>query len=171
MSRAAKSTPLAILAPAAALVLVGALAFAGCTPSPEENQRPTSAADARTEVRALFESYVDALNRSDTTGVLEAYAPDSQATLAGRGSFLRGRDALTRTMGENLLNMGQNTYDIDTLDVIPIERAHALALVVYTVEPSDQDIPDFHITATYVLQKSRAKWQIVHAHMCPAREL
>src|SRR2546426_4559485 len=170
MARAPKSAVLVNLVPTA-LVLLAALGLAGCTPSPEETQRPTSPADVRTEVQALFENYVDALNKSDTTGVLEAYAPDSQATLAGRGSFLRGRDALTRTMGENLLNMGQNTYDIDTLDVVPIERFHALALVVYTAEPADQDIPDFHITATYVLQKSRDKWQIVHAHMCPAREL
>jgi uncharacterized protein (TIGR02246 family) len=166
MSRTSTS---ASFATAAAIVLLAALNLAGCTPTSEK--KPTPAADARTEVRALFESYVDALNRSDTTGVLEAYAPDSQVTVAGRGIFLRGHDAIGKTLGEGLLNMGQNIYDIDSLDVIPIERVHALAFIVYTVEPSDQDIPDFHITATYVLVRSRAKWQIVHAHMCSAREL
>jgi uncharacterized protein (TIGR02246 family) len=167
MSRASTS---AALAAVAVLALLAVLGPAGCTPT-LERQKPTPATDARTEVQALFENYVDALNRSDTTGVLEAYAPDSQVTVAGRGVFLRGHDAIGKTLGEGLLNMGQNTYDIDSLDVIPIERAHALAFIVYTVEPSDQDIPDFHFTATYFLEKSRAKWQIVHAHMCSAREL
>jgi hypothetical protein len=69
------------------------------------------------------------------------------------------------------LSQGQNAYSIDTLDVVPIEGAHALALVVYTVEPSDQDIPAFHITGTYVLEKTSVRWQIVHAHVCPAREM
>ena len=69
-------------------------------------------------------------------------------------------------------------YEIQSLlgaggmgEVYPIEGHHALALVVYTVEPSDQDIPAFHTTGTYVLEKTAVKWQIVHAHVCPAREM
>lgn len=161
MSRAAKLVALAGLA------LLATLALAGCARI-GENQ--PDATDTRTAVRALFDSYVDALNRSDSTGVLSAYAPDSQPTMAGRDEFFRGQDAIGKTAGETLLNPGQNTYELDSLDVIPIEKAHALALVEYAVEPSDQDIPAFHTTATYVLEKAGAKWRIIHAHVCPARE-
>jgi len=162
MSRAANHAALA----ATVVVALAVLALAGCTRSAEK-----PAADPRMEVRLLFDTYVDAMNRSDSTAVMSAYAPDSQATLAGRERFFHGPGAISRTAGEGPLPMGQNTYSVDTLFVIPIEKAHALALVVYTVEPSDQDIPAFHTTATYVLEKLGAKWQIVHAHVCPAREM
>ena len=52
-----------------------------------------------------------------------------------------------------------------------IAKDHALALVIYTVEPSDQDVPDFHTTGTYLLERISNKWRIVHAHICPAREM
>ena len=52
---------------------------------------------------------------------------------------------------------GQNTYAIDSLDVVPIEKAHALALVAYTIDPADQDIPAFQTTASYLLEKSGGK--------------
>jgi hypothetical protein len=84
--------------------------------------------------------------------------------------FVHGPQAVAWPNGEGLLPMGQNAYAIDSLTVIPIEKNHALALVVFAVDPSDQDIPAFHTTATYVLEKSGAKWQIIHAHVCPARE-
>jgi len=158
MSRASKSVALALLA---------ALALAGCGGTSEKQ----AVAAPRAEVRALFDAYVKALNRSDSTGVLAAYAPDSQATLAGRERFFRGPGVITRTAGEGPLPMGQNIYSLDTLEVLPIEKNHALALVVYTVEPADQDIPAFHATATYVLERSGAKWRIIHAHVCTAREM
>src|SRR6266446_596324 len=161
MSRAAKLVALA------ALALLVAAALTGCAPKPEKKP----AADLHAEARALFDAYVDALNRSDSTAVLAAYAPDSQVTLAGREQFFRGREAVGRTPGMGPLSQGQNSYDIDTLEVYPIEGHHALALVVYTVEPSDQDIPAFHTTGTYILEKTAVKWQIVHAHVCPAREM
>jgi len=164
MFRAAKSALLAAAATTVAMLTV--LALAGCART--ASQQP---ANPHTEIRALFDTYVDALNRSDSIGVLASYAPDSQATLAGRERFFRGPGIITRTAGEGPLSMGQNTYSIDTLDVVPIEKVHALALVVYTVEPSDEDIPAFHTTATYILEKAGAKWQIVHAHVCPAREM
>ncbi len=164
MSRASKSVTLASLT---TLVLLAVLCLAGCARTSGEQ----AAADARAGVRALFNSYVEALNRSDSTGVLAAYAPDSQATLAGRERFFRGPGVITRTAGEGPLPMGQNTFSLDTLEVFPIERTHALALVVYTVEPADLDIPAFHATATYVLERFGAKWQIIHAHVCPAREM
>lgn len=164
MSRASKSVALAALTTLVPLALVG---LAGCARTSERR----AAEGTRAEVRALFDSYVKALNRSDSTGALAAYAPDSQATLAGRERFFRGPGVIGRTAGEGALPMGQNTFSLDTLAVIPIERTHALALVVYTVEPADQDIPAFHVTGTYVLQRSGAKWQIIHAHVCPAREM
>lgn len=167
MSRAATSAMSMTLATAALALLVGL--FAGCTP--RERERSSSATDIRTEVRTLFDTYVEALNRSDSTGVMSAYAPDSQATLAGREQFFRGSEAIGRIPGMSPLSRGQNAYSIDTLDVVPVEGHHALALVVYTVEPSDQDIPAFHTTGTYVLEKTAVKWQIVHAHVCPAREM
>ena len=145
-----------------------ALGLAGCTPAPEK--QPTAGADVRAQVRALFDGYVEGLNRADSTGITSAYAPDSQATLAGRERFFRGPGVISRTAGEPL-SIGQNTYSIDTLEVFPIENSHALALVVYTVEPSDQDLPAFHTTGTYVLERFGPKWRIVHAHVCPAREM
>ena len=164
MSRATRS---AVLAALPTLMSLAVLGLAGCTPT--SGHRP--AEGTRAEVRALFDSYVAALNRSDSTGAQAAYAPDSQATLAGRERFFRGPGVISRTAGEGMLPMCQNTFHVDTLEVFPIERAHALALVVYTVEPSDQDLPAFHVTATYVLRRSGAKWQIIHAHVCPAREM
>jgi len=162
MSRAVKPVALA------ALALLIALGLAGCSPKPEKQQ---PAADLRTEIRTLFDSYAESLNRSDSTAVMSFYAPDSQVTLAGREQFFRGREGVGRTAGMGPLSQGQNEYSIDTLDVVPIEGHHALALVVYTVEPSDQDIPAFHTTGTYVLEKTAVKWQIVHAHVCPAKEM
>ncbi len=161
MFRAAKLAALAVLA------LPVALALSGCV----RTQEKQAAGDPRAEIRALFDTYVEALNQGDSTGVMSAYAPDSQATLAGREGFLRGRDAISRSAGLNALSEGQNEYSIDTLQVFPIEGRHALALVVYTVEPSDQDIPAFHTTGTYILERTSVKWQIVHAHVCPAREM
>ena len=161
MSRAAN--PVALLA----LALLTTLDSAGCARTPEKQL----AGDPHTEIRALFDTYVEALDRSDSTGVLSAYAPDSQATLAGREQFFRGWEGIRRTTGMGPLSRGQNAYSIDTLQVVPIEGHHALGLVVYTVEPSDQDIPAFHTTGTYVLEKTAVGWQIVHAHVCPAREL
>ena len=158
MSRATKLAMLGVFA------LLAALALTSCA---RIGEKP---ADPRMEVKLLLDNYVDAKNRSDSTGVVAAYAPDSQATLAGMEHFVHGPHAVAWPAGEGLLPMGQNSYAIDSLDVVPIERNHALALVVYTVDPSDQDIPAFHTTATYVLEKSGAKWQIIHAHVCPARE-
>jgi ketosteroid isomerase-like protein len=163
MSRTSRFAALAVTA---ALVLVTALALTSCTRIGEK-----AAADPRMEVKLLLDNYVDAMNRSDSTGVMAAYAPDSQATLAGVEHFVRGPQAVAWPNGEGLLPMGQNAYAIDSLDVIPIERNHALALVVFAVDPSDQDIPAFHTTATYILEKSGAKWHIIHAHVCPAREM
>jgi len=154
------------LATTTALALLAVLALAGCA---RPSEKP--AGDPRMEVKLLFDTYVEAMNRSDSTGVVAAYAPDSLATVAGRERFFHGPGAISRTAGEGPLPIGQDMYSVDTLIVVPIEKAHALALVVYTVEPADQDIPAFHTTATYVLEKSGAKWQIVHAHVCPAREL
>lgn len=164
MSRASKYAALSVTA---ALILITAFGLTGCTRTPEKQ----AAGDPRAEIRTLFENYVEALNRSDSTGVLSAYAPDSQATLAGRERFFRGWEGISRTAGMGPLSRGQNAYSIDTLEVFPIEGRHALALVVYTVEPSDQDIPAFHTTGTYVLEKTAISWHIVHAHVCPAREM
>ena len=164
MFRTSKS---ATLAGTGMLTLIAALGLAGCGRTPEKQ----AAGDPRTEIRALFDTYVEALDRSDSTGVLAAYAPDSQATLAGRERFFRGWEGIGRTTGIGRLAQGQNAYSIDTLQVVPIEGHHALALVVYTVEPSDQDIPAFHTTGTYVLERTAVGWQIVHAHVCPAREM
>jgi ketosteroid isomerase-like protein len=158
MSRATRFATLAILVPFTALALTS------CARIGEKS------ADPRMEVKLLLDNYVDAMNRSDSTGVLAAYAPDSQATLAGMEHFVHGPQAVAWPAGEGLLPMGQNSYAIDSLDVVPIEKDHALALVIYSVDPSDQDIPPFHTTATYVLERSGAKWQIMHAHVCPARE-
>lgn len=166
MFRAAKSALLAAVATTVALLAV--LALTSCARTGEQAATTT---DTRTAVRTLLDTYVDEMNRADSTAVVSAYAPDSQATVAGRERFFRGPGLITRTAGEGPLAMGHNTYSIDTLDVIPIEKVHALALVVYTVEPADEDIPAFHTTATYVLEKAGAKWQIVHAHVCPAREM
>ena len=172
MSRAATSSAQVTFFATTALVLLGVLGLAGCAPRPEKE---SSAAEVRAEVEALFENYVEALSASDSTEVISAYAPDSQATLAGRSQFFRGREAIGRTARETLLNPGQNKYDIDSLEVIPLGKDYALALVLYAVEPSDQDIPEFHSTATYVLRKSGgksgAKWEIIHAHSMSAREL
>jgi ketosteroid isomerase-like protein len=162
MFRAAKSALLAAVATTVALL--AALTLTSCA---RIGDKP---ADPRMEVRLVLDNYVDAMNRSDSTGVMSAYAPDSQATLAGREHFFHGPGAVSRTAGEGPLPMGQVAYSIDTLDVVPIEKYHALALVVYTVDPSDQDIPAFHTTATYLLEKTNARWRIIHAHVCPARE-
>ncbi len=164
MFRASRSVVLAALTTLVPLAVIG---LAGCTLTSEHR----SAEGARAEVRAFFDRYVEALNRSDSTGVLAAYAPDSQATLAGRERFFRGPGVISRTAGEGLLPTGQNTFHVDTLEVFPIERVHALALVVYTVDPADQDIPAFHVTGTYVLRRTGAVWHIIHAHVCPAREM
>jgi hypothetical protein len=161
MSRASKAAALSVIA---ALFLL--LTLTSCARIGEKQ-----AGDPRMEVKLLLDNYIDAMNRSDSTGVQSAYAPDSEATLAGREHFFHGPGAISRTAGEEPLPMGQFAYSIDTLDVVPIERNHALALVVYTVDPADQDIPAFHTTATYVLKRSGAKWQIIHAHVCPAREM
>jgi uncharacterized protein (TIGR02246 family) len=165
MSRAAKSAALASMA---ALALLAVLGLAGCAFSPGK-EKPAAVAAARAQVRSLFEKYVDALNKSDSTGILAAYAQDAEVTVCGGGHIFRGRQAISET-AESLINPGQNTYSIDSLDVVPIEKAHALALVVYTIDPADQDIPAFQTTATYLLEKSGGKWEIVHAHVSPAQE-
>ena len=165
MSRATKPAELATFAASVALVLVVSFALTSCA---RMGEKP---ADPRQEVKLLLDNYVDAMNRSDSTGVVSAYAPDSQSTLAGVEHFVHGPQAVAWPNGEGLLPMGQNAYAIDSLTVIPIERNHALALVVFAVDPSDQDIPAFHTTATYLLEKSNAKWHIIHAHVCPAREM
>jgi len=154
-----------MMATSAVLALLAVLALTSCA---RMGEKP---ADPRQEVKLLLDNYVDAMNRSDSTGVVSAYAPDSQSTLAGVEHFVHGPQAVAWPNGEGLLPMGQNAYAIDSLTVIPIENNHALALVVFAVDPSDQDIPAFHTTATYLLEKSNAKWHIIHAHVCPAREM
>src|SRR6267142_1905856 len=104
MSRASRSAALAATITLALAVLV----LAGCARLQEK-----PAADPRMEVRMLLDTYVEALNRSDSTGVMSAYAPDSQATLAGREHFFHGPGAISRTAGEGPLPMGQNTYSVD----------------------------------------------------------
>src|SRR5438093_12431213 len=103
MFRTSKS---ATLAGTGMLTLIAALGLAGCARTPEKQ----AAGDPRTEIRALFDTYVEALDRSDSTGVLSAYAPDSQATLAGRGRFFRGGEAIGRTTGRGRLGQGQKPY-------------------------------------------------------------
>ncbi|HZI89086.1 MAG TPA: hypothetical protein VFD83_01380 [Candidatus Polarisedimenticolia bacterium] len=151
--------------------LFAVLVLFGCAKT-KETPRAGLSTDTRAEIDSLFESYVDALNASDSTTVRAMFGPGNEVTVAGRERFLRGDEGIGRTT-ENLLAVGQNKFDIDSLEVIPIENAHALALVIYTVEPSDQDVPAFHTTGTYVLERSSttAKWAIIHAHVCPAREL
>jgi hypothetical protein len=149
-------------------VAVFALVLAvGCSPT-AKTSTTTSSAGTEADVDSLFQSYVDALNRADSTGAAELFAPG--LTVAGREQFFRG-GPIARTAGESPLALGQNQFDIDTLQVIPIESSHALALVTYTVDPNDQDVPAFHTTGTYVLEKAGGKWRIIHAHVCPAREM
>jgi ketosteroid isomerase-like protein len=157
----------ALTAALATLALLVSLGLAGCTLS----ERSPSASEVRSQVQAVLEDYVAALNKSDSTGVVAAYAPDSEVTLAGIERLFRGKEAIGRTAGEGLSNLGQNTYSIDSLSVLPMERLHALALVLYTVEPADEDVPAFHTTATYVLQKFGAKWRIIHSQVTPAQGL
>src|SRR5258705_5562526 len=139
MSRAAKHVALA------ALALLIALGLGGCARTSEKQ----AAGDPRTEIRALFDTYVEALDRSDSTGVLSAYAPDSQATLAGRERFFRGWEGIGRTTGIGRLAQGQNAHSVDTLQVVPIEGHHGPAVVGYTGEPSDHGHTAFHTTSTY----------------------
>ena len=162
MSRA---TRLAALAAFAILILLGLM---GC--SQTSHSKFTSGANIQVEVDSLFQNYVDALNGSDSLAVRAAFAPGPDVTVAGRERFFRGSEGVERNT-EGLLAAGQNKFDIDSLDVVPIEKAHALAMVIYTVDPSDQDVPAFHTTGTYLLEKIGAKWRIVHAHVCPAREM
>ena len=162
MSRAAA------LVASAALALVVVLALSSC--SPKSEPKPAADANTRAEVDSLFENYVDALNKSDSLAVRGTFAPGPDVSVAGRERFFHGSEGVDRNT-EGLLAAGQNKFDIDSLDVIPIEKAHALALVTYTVEPSDQDVPAFHTLGTYLVEKIGDKWRIVHAHVCPAREL
>jgi hypothetical protein len=151
------------------VIAVFALVIAvGCSPT-AKTSTTTSSAGMEADVDSLFQSYVDALNRADSTAASEVFAPG--LTAAGREQFFRGSGSLARTAGESPLSLGQNQFDIDTLQVIPIENNHALALVIYTVDPNDQDVPAFHTTGTYVLEKTGGKWRIIHAHVCPAREM
>ena len=163
MSRATRLTALAAFA---LLILLGLM---GCSRSSVSN--PAASANLQADVDSLFQNYVDALNRADSTAALEAFAPQGEVTVAGREQFFRGPGPIGRTAGEGQLGLGQNSFDIDSLEVIPLEKSHALALVTYTVDPSDQDVPAFHTTGTYVLEKMGAKWRIIHAHICPAREM
>jgi hypothetical protein len=84
--------------------------------------------------------------------VASAACPRGHSGLGSGGgnSFFRGREAIGRTSGIYPLSQSQNAYGIDTLDV-PVESAHGLALVLYTIEPPDQDIPASHTTGTYLL--------------------
>ena len=157
----------------AVAVLVGCIALlllvlvVGCSKTENTTSVPSSAG-TQADVDSLFQNYVDDLNRADSTAASELFAPGM--TVAGREQFFRG-GPIARTAGETPLSLGQNEFDIDTLQVIPIESSHALALVVYTVDPNDQDVPAFHTTGTYVLEKTGGKWRIIHAHVCPAREM
>jgi len=169
MSRAMKSAALATFAVTATLALLGVLALGGCTP--KSGGQGSADANIQADVDSLFQNYVDALNRADSTAALEAFAPQGDVTVAGREQFFRGPGPIGRTAGEGPLGLGQNSFDIDSLEVIPIEKTHALALVTYTVDPSDQDVPAFHTTGTYVLEKIGGKWRIMHAHLCSAREM
>src|SRR5437763_4780381 len=119
------------------------VALAGC--SGRTDNRPTPGANIQADVDSLFQNYVDALNGSDSLAVRAAFAPGPDVTVAGRERFFKGSEGVDRNT-EGLLAVGQNKFDIDSLEVIPIEKEHALALVIYTVEPSDQDVPDFHTT-------------------------
>ena len=152
----------------AAITLLIVLVLAGCGQRAENNA--AAGADARAEVDSLFQNYVDALNGSDSLAVRAAFAPGPDVTVAGRERFFRGSEGVERNT-EGLLAAGENKFDIDSLDVVPIEKTHALAMVIYTVEPADQDVPAFHATGTYLLEKIATKWKIVHAHVCPAREM
>lgn len=158
----------ATLAASAVIALVIVLALAGCGTGSE--QKSTAGADVRAEVDSLFQNYVDALNGSDSLAVRAAFAPGPDVTVAGRERFFRGSEGVERNT-EGLLAAGENKFDIDSLDVVPIEKTHALAMVIYTVEPADQDVPAFHATGTYLLEKIATKWRIIHAHVCPAREM
>jgi hypothetical protein len=154
-----------------AVVLVLAWGTTGCvrsTPAP----KAAVGANTQAEIDSLFEDYVDALNSSDSVKVREIFGPGGEVTVAGRERFFRGSEGVAQNT-QRLLAAGQNKFDIDSLQVIPIENAHALALVTYTVEPSDQDVPAFHTIGTYILERSSttAKWAIIHAHVCSAREL
>jgi len=106
VSRTSKSAVLAA-AVAAALVLVAIIALTSCA---RMGEKP---ADPRQEVKLLLDNYVDAMNRSDSTGVVSAYAPDSLSTLAGVEHFVHGPEAVAWPNGEGLLPMGQNAYAID----------------------------------------------------------
>ena len=148
--------------------LLAVMIVVGCSPaSKTSTTTPSASVDA--DVDSLFQNYVDALNRGDSTAASEVFAPG--LTAAGREQFFRGSGSLARTAGESPLSLGQNQFDIDTLQVVPIESNHALALVIYTVDPNDQDVPAFHTTGTYVLERTGGKWRIIHAHVCPAREM
>lgn len=162
MSRAAKLTALT------ALALITVLGLIGCSKMSDSNA--PAGANVQAEVDSLFQNYVDALNSSDSLAVRAAFAPGPDVTVAGREKFFRGSEGVDRNT-EGLLAAGQNKFDIDSLDVVPIEKSHALAMVIYTVDPSDQDVPAFHTTGTYLLEKIADKWRIVHAHVCPAREM
>src|SRR5258706_2269913 len=123
-----------------ALILLIAVILIGCAPKSEKSA--SAAADVRADVDSLFQNYVDALNNSDSLAVRAAFAPGPDVTVAGRERFFRGSEGVERNT-EGLLAAGENKFDIDSLDVVPIEKTHALAMGIYTVQPSDQDLPAF----------------------------
>lgn len=164
MSRATKPAALTGLALLTFAVVLG---LAGCG---QGTSKATDVGNTQADVDSLFQNYVDALNNSDSLAVRAAFAPGPDVTVAGRERFFRGSEGVERNT-EGLLAAGENKFDIDSLDVVPIEKTHALAMVIYTVEPSDQDVPAFHATGTYLLEKIATKWRIIHAHVCPAREM
>ena len=149
-------------------LLLALVIAVGCSPT-SKTASTTVPANIEADVDSLFQNYVDALNRADSTAAAELFAPGM--TVAGREQFFRGSGSIARTAGESPLSLGQNQFDIDTLQVVPIESNHALALVIYTVDPNDQDVPAFHTTGTYVLERHGTRWRIIHAHVCPAREM
>ncbi len=121
--------------------------------------------DVRADVRAFLNDYKDALSKSDSMEVLSMYGTGAEVTLAGKGKVFRGREAIRKSGEETIFNPDQNVFSIDSLDVFALGPSHALALVVYKLEPPDQDLSRFHTTATYVLEKTRTGWQILHAHV------
>ena|SRR5947209_7903532 len=133
---------------------VGAIAAADSPPSP------------RAEVEQLVRAYVEANNATDPAAVMDLMSRSPDVSSVTMGAVAHGLDAIRRETGTLAGMQGSHRMLLGSLEVIPLGTGYALVVAQVTFEFAAQGLnSDLHGALTLVVEKSSAKWKVLHEHV------
>lgn len=130
----------------------------GCTAAPSPDA-------VRSEVQDFVREYADAVNKGDITAAMEMVSRSQGVTSTTDGEISRGWEAIRTKEDAFTGKEGSYKVSVGSVDVTPLGASHALAVATMTMTvAADGQVAQQEGAVTFVLEKSKSGWKIVHEH-------